>query len=147
MIRRPPRSTPSKTFHKVRLESSSTGSSFPAVFAKPVPLAVALIYIVLSTRGCSPWRPAAVMSTTWHENYSFPRIFKGRRERTGPSRGAGLFRCKGFNPARCEIAIRRRAAPIFAETADASLFGFWAKGLFVSDYDVQEGCTPFRHGF
>ena len=25
-------------------------------------------YIVLSTRGCSPWRPAAVMSTTRHEN-------------------------------------------------------------------------------
>jgi hypothetical protein len=24
-----------------------------------------------------PWRPAAVMSTTWRENYSFPRIFKG----------------------------------------------------------------------
>ncbi|PWY61677.1 hypothetical protein BO70DRAFT_407421 [Aspergillus heteromorphus CBS 117.55] len=24
------------------------------------------------------------MSTTWRENYSFPRIFKGRRGRTGP---------------------------------------------------------------
>ena len=44
-----------------------------------------LIYIVLSTRGCSPWRPAAVMSTTWRENYSLRRIFKGRRGRTGPS--------------------------------------------------------------
>ncbi|KAG5971359.1 hypothetical protein E4U21_006589 [Claviceps maximensis] len=32
------------------------------------------------------------MSTTWRENYSLPRIFKGRRERTEPSRGAGLFR-------------------------------------------------------
>ncbi|KAF4529568.1 hypothetical protein B566_EDAN017719 [Ephemera danica] len=28
------------TLHRVGLESSSTGSSFPAVFAKPVPLAV-----------------------------------------------------------------------------------------------------------
>ena len=28
-----------------------------------------LTYIVLSTRGCSPWRPAAVMSTTGHENH------------------------------------------------------------------------------
>ncbi|KAK4117930.1 hypothetical protein N657DRAFT_536177, partial [Parathielavia appendiculata] len=26
------------------------------------------------------------MSTTWRENYSLPRIFKGRRERTGPDR-------------------------------------------------------------
>ncbi|CAN6462408.1 unnamed protein product [Victoria cruziana] len=32
--------TPLKSFHKVRLQSSSTGSSFPADSAKPVPLAV-----------------------------------------------------------------------------------------------------------
>ncbi|ORX42880.1 hypothetical protein BCR32DRAFT_208886, partial [Anaeromyces robustus] len=32
--------TPSKFFHNVKLESSSTGSSFPADYAKPVPLAV-----------------------------------------------------------------------------------------------------------
>ena len=36
----PTYSTPPKPFHKVRLESSSTGSSFPAVTPKPVPLAV-----------------------------------------------------------------------------------------------------------
>ncbi|CAJ1972004.1 unnamed protein product [Sphenostylis stenocarpa] len=32
--------TPLKSFHKVGLESSSTGSSFPADSAKPVPLVV-----------------------------------------------------------------------------------------------------------
>ena len=32
------------------------------------------------------------MSTTWRENYSLPRIFKGRRERTGPDKSVGLFR-------------------------------------------------------
>jgi hypothetical protein len=38
---RPPTyATPMETFLKLRLESSSTGSSFPADFAKPVPLAV-----------------------------------------------------------------------------------------------------------
>ena len=42
-----------------------------------------LTYIVLSTRGFSPWRPAAVMSTSRRENHSFPRIFKGLQERTG----------------------------------------------------------------
>ena len=47
-----------------------------------------LTYIVLSTRGCSPWRPAAVIGTTGCESTEptllrFPRIFKGRRERTG----------------------------------------------------------------
>ena len=32
--------TPLKSFHKVKLESSSTGSSFPTNSAKPIPLAV-----------------------------------------------------------------------------------------------------------
>ncbi|PHT27053.1 hypothetical protein CQW23_33338 [Capsicum baccatum] len=36
----PTYTTPLKSFHKVGLESSSTGSSFPTVSAKPVPLAV-----------------------------------------------------------------------------------------------------------
>jgi len=36
----PTYSTPPMSFHKVRLESSSTGSSFPADYARPVPLAV-----------------------------------------------------------------------------------------------------------
>ena len=40
--------------------------------------------LFISTRGCSPWRPAAVMGTPWHESYSLGRIFKGRRGRTGP---------------------------------------------------------------
>ncbi|CAN7077073.1 unnamed protein product [Brassica oleracea var. botrytis] len=38
--RTPTYSTPLKSFHNVGLESSSTGSSFPADSAKPVPLAV-----------------------------------------------------------------------------------------------------------
>ena len=36
----PTYATPPKSFHKVGLESSSTGSSFPADISKPVPLAV-----------------------------------------------------------------------------------------------------------
>ncbi|KRY43785.1 Uncharacterized protein T03_13750 [Trichinella britovi] len=36
----PTYSTPLMSLHRARLESSSTGSSFPADFAKPVPLAV-----------------------------------------------------------------------------------------------------------
>ncbi|CAK8693551.1 unnamed protein product [Clavelina lepadiformis] len=137
VTRRPPTyPTPLMSLHKVGLESSSTGSSFPANSAKPVPLAVvsldigfpesvpvlsqlfdagrkragarvscgipreetdtgpgsrpppdgsrssrpvrygsslptSLTYIVLSARGCSPWRPAADMGTISHENYTF----------------------------------------------------------------------------
>ncbi|KAM3715317.1 Biotin carboxyl carrier protein of acetyl-CoA carboxylase [Dirofilaria immitis] len=41
LIKIPPTyATPLMTLHRVGLESSSTGSSFPAVFTKPVPLAV-----------------------------------------------------------------------------------------------------------
>ena len=36
----PTYATPHMSLYRVRLESSSTGSSFPADFAKPVPLAV-----------------------------------------------------------------------------------------------------------
>jgi hypothetical protein len=39
-IAAPTYATPPKSIHKVRLESSSTGSSFPADSSKPVPLAV-----------------------------------------------------------------------------------------------------------
>ena len=52
-----------------------------------------LTYIILSTRGCSPWRPDAVMSTTGAANTAesfqrtnsthLRRIFKDRHERTG----------------------------------------------------------------
>ncbi|KAG6627152.1 hypothetical protein CIPAW_15G106500 [Carya illinoinensis] len=195
--------TPLKSFHKVGLESSSTGSSFPADSAKPVPLAVvsldsrqgqweshdeafgylkrvivtpavyprlveflhfdiqstgqkshcvsirrdhllsrlfdargrppersfpvrppagtrrpalaagaarasqsfsrgygsilptSLAYIVPSTRGCSPWRPDAVMSTTGRGWHSVLRIFKGRRGRTGHHAKCGALPAAG----------------------------------------------------
>ncbi|KAJ0127381.1 hypothetical protein HZ326_29513 [Fusarium oxysporum f. sp. albedinis] len=44
------------------------------------------------------------MSTTWRENYFLPWIFKGRRERTGPSRGAGLF--QPLNPSSGQTDFR-----------------------------------------
>ena len=50
-----------------------------------------LTYIVLSTRGCSPRRPAAVMSMTGNENHCLPRIFKGRRRRTGHHKKCGAL--------------------------------------------------------
>ncbi|KAK8700817.1 hypothetical protein V6N13_019207 [Hibiscus sabdariffa] len=178
--RAPTYPTPLKSFHKVGLESSSTGSSFPADSAKPVPLAVvsldsrqghriplvrtssestvrhpgkapegavpspspgrhavtrsrrgssssnapaadgfgtgtpvpspqsqsfsrgygsilptSLAYIVPSTRGCSPWRTDAVMSTTRRGRHSVLRIFKGRRGRTGHHATCGALPAAG----------------------------------------------------
>ena len=54
-------------------------------------LPTSLTYILPLTRGFEPWRPAAVMGTTWRENYSFPRIFKGRQKDTGHSKSTVLF--------------------------------------------------------
>ena len=55
-----------------------------------------LTYIVLSTRGCSPWRPAAVIGTTGCDSTEptclrFPRIFTGRQERTGHHNKCGAM--------------------------------------------------------
>ncbi|CAF2058605.1 unnamed protein product, partial [Brassica napus] len=55
-------------------------------------LSTSLAYIVPSTRGCSPWRPDAVMSTTGRErHFSVLRIFKGRGNAPDTTRRAVLF--------------------------------------------------------
>ena len=53
--------------------SRSYGSNLPT----------SLTYIVLGTRGCSPWRPAADMGTDRGRDTLLPGIFKGQRKRTG----------------------------------------------------------------
>ncbi|KAI8559537.1 hypothetical protein RHMOL_Rhmol04G0181400 [Rhododendron molle] len=52
-------------------------------------LPTSLTYIILSTRGSSPWRPAADMGTTWRERHSV-LDFQGRGRRT-PRDVAVLF--------------------------------------------------------
>ncbi|KAI8522277.1 hypothetical protein RHMOL_RhmolUnG0010200 [Rhododendron molle] len=54
-------------------------------------LPTSLAYIVPSTRGCSPWRPDAVMSTTGRERHSVLRIFKGRRGSTAHNATCGAL--------------------------------------------------------
>ncbi|PHT28893.1 hypothetical protein CQW23_31491 [Capsicum baccatum] len=46
-------------------------------------LPTSLAYIIPSTRGCSPWRPNAALSTTGCGRHSVLWIFKGRLEHTG----------------------------------------------------------------
>ncbi|KAI3481978.1 hypothetical protein L1887_55386 [Cichorium endivia] len=58
-------------------------------------LTTSLAYIVPSTRGCSPWRPDAVMSTTGRGRHSVLRIFKGRRGRTGHRATCGALPAAG----------------------------------------------------
>ncbi|KAK7288583.1 hypothetical protein RIF29_02048 [Crotalaria pallida] len=58
-------------------------------------LPTSLAYIVPSTRGCSPRRPDAVMSTTGRGRHSVLRIFKGRRGRTGHHATCGALPAAG----------------------------------------------------
>jgi hypothetical protein len=44
------------------------------------------------------------MSTTWRESYSFLRIFKGRRERTGPDKSVELY--QPLNPSSGQTDFR-----------------------------------------
>ena len=63
--------------HKPNPQSQSFSRGYGSI------LPTSLNYIVLSTRGYSPWRPDAVMSTTRGANKSLHRVFKGRRVRAG----------------------------------------------------------------
>ncbi|PHT26458.1 Protein TAR1 [Capsicum baccatum] len=60
---------------------SPQSQSFSRSYGSILPTSLA--YIVPSTRGCSPWRPDAVMSTTGCGRHSVLQILKGRWERTG----------------------------------------------------------------
>ena len=63
--------------HKPNPQSQSFSRGYGSI------LPTSLIYIVLSTRGYTPWRPDAVMSTTRGANKSLHPVFKGRRVRAG----------------------------------------------------------------
>eukprot|EP01018_Ginkgo_biloba_P020704 Gb_30289 [translate_table: standard] len=72
---------------------SPQSQSFSRSYGSVLP--TSLTYIVLLTRGCSPWRPDAVMSTTGRERYSVLQIFKGRRGRTGHRGTCGALPAAG----------------------------------------------------
>ena len=72
-----PASGPTHKTPKPNPQSQSLSRGYGSI------LPTSLIYIILLTRGCTPWRPEAVMSTTRSANKSLLRVFKGRRERTG----------------------------------------------------------------
>ncbi|WZY70994.1 hypothetical protein YC2023_003234 [Brassica napus] len=74
-------------------EPSPQSQSFSRSYRSILPTSLA--YIVPSTRGCSPWRPDAVMSTTGRERHSVLRIFKGRRECTGHHATCGALPAAG----------------------------------------------------
>ena len=68
---------------------SPQSQSFSRSYGSILP--TSLIYIILSTRGCSPWRPDAVMSTTWQDRKLLPCIFKDRHWRAGHHETCGAL--------------------------------------------------------
>ncbi|PHT27087.1 hypothetical protein CQW23_33308 [Capsicum baccatum] len=72
---------------------SPQSQSFSQSYGSILPTSLA--YIISSTRGCSPWRPDAVMSTTGRGRHSVLQIFKGRRERTGHHATCGALPAAG----------------------------------------------------
>ncbi|PHT25000.1 hypothetical protein CQW23_35347 [Capsicum baccatum] len=72
---------------------SPQSQSFSQTYGSILPTSLA--YIVPSTRGCSPWRPNAVMSTTGCGRNSVLRIFKGRWKRTGHHATCGALPAAG----------------------------------------------------
>ncbi|PHT25763.1 hypothetical protein CQW23_34615 [Capsicum baccatum] len=75
------------------LVPSPQSQSFSQNYGSILPTSLA--YIVPSTRGCSPWRPNAVMSTIGCGRHSVLRIFKGRWERTGHHATCGALTATG----------------------------------------------------
>ncbi|KAF2282272.1 hypothetical protein GH714_044005 [Hevea brasiliensis] len=69
---------------------SPQSQSFSRGYGSVLPTSLA--YIVPLARGCSPWRPDAVMSTTGRGRHSVLRIFTGRRGAPDTARRAVLFR-------------------------------------------------------
>ncbi|PHT25071.1 Protein TAR1 [Capsicum baccatum] len=75
------------------LVPSPQSQSFSQTYGSILPTSLA--YIIPSTRGCSPWRPNAVMSTTGCGRHSVLRIFKGRWECTGHHATCGALPAAG----------------------------------------------------
>ncbi|WZY93965.1 hypothetical protein YC2023_066294 [Brassica napus] len=74
-------------------EPSPQSQSFSRSYGSILPTSLA--YIVPSTRGCSPWRPDAVLSTTGRERHSVLRIFKDHWECTGHHATCGALPSAG----------------------------------------------------
>ncbi|CAN6459164.1 unnamed protein product [Victoria cruziana] len=72
---------------------SPQSQSFSRSYVSVLPTSLA--YIVPLARGCSPWRPDAVMSTTECGRHSVLRIFMGRRGCIGHHATCGALPATG----------------------------------------------------
>ncbi|XLT28399.1 hypothetical protein HN873_059691, partial [Arachis hypogaea] len=138
----PDRHPTTRSRHESSSSSPTTADGFGAGTPVPSPqsqsfsrgygsiLPTSLAYIVPSIRGCSPWRPDAVRSTTGRDRHSVLRIFKSRRGRTGHHATCGalpaagpylrLSRFQGGHAICTDGRSARARVPGFAATAAPS---------------------------
>ncbi|KAG5568955.1 hypothetical protein H5410_063999 [Solanum commersonii] len=121
------------------------GTPCPALRANPFRdygsiLPTSLAYIVPSTRGCSPWRPDAVMSTAGRGRHSVLRIFKG----AGAHRTPRGVRCS--SAAGPYLRLSRFEGGRLAFTWNLSLFGLQSSHLNICYYHQDLHRRPLRPG-
>ncbi|KAK7231035.1 hypothetical protein RIF29_48484 [Crotalaria pallida] len=112
-------------------------------------LPTSLAYIVPSTRGCSPWRPDAVMSTTGRGRHSVLRIFKGRRGRTGHHATCGALPAAGpyLRLSRFQGGQADRLTHVQVSfTWNLPLFGLQSSHLNICYYHQDLHRRPLRPG-
>ena len=110
-------------------------------------LPTSLTYILLSTRGFSPRRPAAVMSTAGRNIHSRPRIFTGQQARAGHnakvcvvlSQASRLFSRQPDSKARMGINLLKRK-----ENSFQGACGRLRVGLCYHSRDGQSHKDPNR---
>ena len=113
------RSSPTRPAPQSQSLFRSYGSNLPT----------SLTYIILSTRGSSPWRPAADMGTTWRDTSTWPSPGFSRSE--GKIRTPPQLRCsshsKPYLPARgfhgTRMLIQKRKLFPDLPTASPGHFG------------------------
>ena len=86
-------------------EPGPQSQSFSRGYGSVLP--TSLTYVLLSARGCSPRRPAAVIGTTERDGDPLPQVFKVRRGR--PGRPGSRDALPGAQPYLRSIRFRGRA--------------------------------------
>ena len=139
---------------------SPQSQSFPeALYGSGLP--TSLTYIVLLTRGCSPWRPAVVMGTTsgesLHSSPGFSRVSQrntGHCSRLSALRGSGAYLRSSRFPANPPLTKKRHFFPGLRPASPGSIASqLWpSRGgefrlqvrKYWPDSLSTRGCTPAR---
>jgi hypothetical protein len=121
-------SSPRRIQHTSRLQPDRLSPQSQFLFRRyKSTLPTSLIYIILTTRGCSPWRPAADMGTASHENHTHSRRFSRADRKTGNTTRAvvlygGNIRISGQTASTDSRTPYKEKTTLLPLSADVSAF-------------------------